>query len=316
MRTVATWIIATIRPITMALLWLGLVGVAIIVSAPPVNELVGDEPSEWAQALGSEYQGVREEAIKRFLEAGPEMCPLLVETALHGSSLQAESVLLVLHEFYRSSRPEYYTVAEQALDQLQNSPDADVTALTLASWSQSRKLRLDRCAARFEELGGSVRIDPSQWGGSLESDFRRATTAVLDANWRGGEDGLEHVLDIPGLQVIEVTPDTSVSPDAIAKLQEERPDVAVVRRGNATMGVEGVEQSNGFLVVAVVPGGGAEKAGLEPRDYILNVGGVSASSFRDVANLVAEHSPGDVLSMVVQREEDVLELSVTLGSRD
>lgn len=315
MRSVGAWVMTALKPITMIVLWLALIGVAIVVSAPPVDEIVGEKPADWARAMGSNRGDVRKEAIRRFLKAGPECCSLLEETALHGSDRQVNSVLVVLHEFYRSPRPERYMPAEQVLNRLQETADPEITLPTAASWVPNRKLRLDRCAARLEALGGSIRFDESHWNGSSVSDFRRATTATLDAGWRGGAEGLKLIQQMPDVQVVEIAPKAKIPQSAIDALQERRPDLAVIRRGSASMGVEGVERPHGFLVISVNAGGGADKAGVEPRDCIIQVGDVSASSFRDVANLVASHSPGDVVPMVILRDETRMELSVTLGER-
>ena len=315
MRTIFAWMFTSLKPITLITLWLGLIGVVIVATTPAVDETVGNEPPSWAIAMGSKHAEVREAAVKRFLAAGPKMCPLLEATALNGNEHQIDSVLKVLQELYRSPRPEYHMAAEETLNRLQDSSIPDVTLPTIASWSSNRKLRINRCAARFEELGGSVRIDESQWNGPT-SDFRRATTAILDENWSGGDEGLEHIRRMPGLQVLEVTRDANVSKAALIDFQKQCPGVTIIHRGAASMGVEGVEQSQGFLVVSVTPGGGAEKAGLKPRDFILIVGDVSASSFQDVANHISEHAPGDVVPMTIRRGHAILELDVTLGSRD
>ena len=315
MRSVGTWIMTALKPVTMIALWLALIGVAIVVSAPPIDELVGVKPADWARALGSDRSDVREEAIKRFLKVGPECCPLLEETALHGNDRQVSSVLTVLHEFYRSPRPERYIPAEQVLNRLQDATDPSISLPTAASWLPNRRLRLNRCAARLEALGGSVRIDGSRWDVAPTSDFHRATTATLDADWQGGEEGLKLIERMPDLQVVEIAPAANLSQAAIDALRAERPDLAVIRRGSASMGVEGVERPHGFLVVSVNPGGGAEDAGLEPGDCIIKVGDVSANSFRAVANLIASHSPGDVIPMIIERDETEMKLSVTLRER-
>jgi predicted metalloprotease with PDZ domain len=68
------------------------------------------------------------------------------------------------------------------------------------------------------------------------------------------------------------------------------------------------------IVISVQAGGEAERAGLRPQDQILRINGERAG--RDFERQIAELGPGEILSMVVQREGAEHKLQWKLGKRE
>jgi S1-C subfamily serine protease len=72
---------------------------------------------------------------------------------------------------------------------------------------------------------------------------------------------------------------------------------------------------NGVLVRQVVPGGPADRAGLQPGDQIVKIGDKAIRDYDELANAVSEHKPGDQLTLHIMREGKEQNVQLTLGER-
>ncbi len=68
----------------------------------------------------------------------------------------------------------------------------------------------------------------------------------------------------------------------------------------------------GVYIYTVNEGSGAEKAGLEPGDFIVSVNGTAIETSSDLTNLLAELTVGDSVEMQIIREGKILEITVEL----
>ena len=82
-----------------------------------------------------------------------------------------------------------------------------------------------------------------------------------------------------------------------------------------------IDQPSGIMIGSVIPGESADKAGLKPRDIILNINGkpFSTSPLPELmvmhfSRIIDDMKPGDKVTLGVLRGNDTLDLSVTLGS--
>jgi S1-C subfamily serine protease len=89
----------------------------------------------------------------------------------------------------------------------------------------------------------------------------------------------------------------------------------VVNTGRAWLGVElSSLPSGGVLVVAVVRGGPADKAGVRPGDVIESIDDQTVASVEDVAVVLASHKPGDRVPVkVLHQDGSTKTVQVTLG---
>ena len=82
------------------------------------------------------------------------------------------------------------------------------------------------------------------------------------------------------------------------------------------LGVSAVPDDEGRLTVQqVVPGSGAEKAGIRPGDVFVTVDGKTAVSLRDLVEIIGRHKVGDRVKVVLRRGERDETVEVTLGAR-
>ncbi len=79
-------------------------------------------------------------------------------------------------------------------------------------------------------------------------------------------------------------------------------------------GGDGVGEESGALVAAVQPGSPADDAGLEPGDVVVGVDGEEITNFGELGVIIRQHAPGDELELVVNRDGERQDITVTLGS--
>jgi S1-C subfamily serine protease len=74
-----------------------------------------------------------------------------------------------------------------------------------------------------------------------------------------------------------------------------------------------LEQRPGAVVVAVFRGSPAEKAGLEPRDLIIEWNGEPIDDPQELIHYVMRTSPGTKGKLKILRDGEEIELEVTVG---
>jgi S1-C subfamily serine protease len=97
--------------------------------------------------------------------------------------------------------------------------------------------------------------------------------------------------------------------------------VPALKRGEvverAWLGVSTTAGANadGAVIAAVVGGGPADRAGLQPGDVVVKITGEPVSEASDIGNVVNERDPGDVLELEIRRGDDTRTVEVRLGKR-
>jgi len=104
----------------------------------------------------------------------------------------------------------------------------------------------------------------------------------------------------------------------------------IVKYGTATRGWIGVEvqeitpavaesfrlgDAHGTIVAGVLRGGPADRAGVKPGDLLTAINDAPVSDPQGMLNLVAALAPGSSAKMRVQRQSQMLDLTVTVGRR-
>ncbi|PHR90614.1 MAG: serine protease [Blastopirellula sp.] len=81
------------------------------------------------------------------------------------------------------------------------------------------------------------------------------------------------------------------------------------------LGVECDLKKKAPVIIRVTPGSPAERVGIKPGDIITSFNRRAVNTFDDLKMLVNQHSPNDVVSVVVARGSDELKFEVTLKRR-
>lgn len=74
-------------------------------------------------------------------------------------------------------------------------------------------------------------------------------------------------------------------------------------------------ESGGILLSGVMPGGGAEAAGLRMGDVIVEIDGGTIDNIYDFQGVLSEHAPGDTLHVRYIRAGETRDAKVVLGER-
>lgn len=75
-----------------------------------------------------------------------------------------------------------------------------------------------------------------------------------------------------------------------------------------------VHSINGIIVSSVFPGSPADQAGLQPDDIIVSVDGRTMRKVDDLTSYLGEFtSPGDIISVTIDRKGNLINLNATLG---
>lgn len=76
-----------------------------------------------------------------------------------------------------------------------------------------------------------------------------------------------------------------------------------------------LEVTEGAILISVTPGGVAATAGFQPGDVITEVDGVAIDSETPLLNAFMEHNPGQTVKVVLNRQGQIIEADVRLGTR-
>jgi len=90
---------------------------------------------------------------------------------------------------------------------------------------------------------------------------------------------------------------------------------AVVKAGLGLSGPSATPNGDaGAYVQSVTPGSAAESAGIREGDLIVGVDDIDIRSFDELRGLISSYSPGDTVTVTVERGGEEIELEVTLGT--
>jgi hypothetical protein len=161
---------------------------------------------------------------------------------------------------------------------------------------------------------------------------------ALDSNWRGGDDGLAVLKDLPELTQIDLNQTkltdkalihlaklpklqqlnlhrAGFSRDALLKFHGQRPGLVIYARGDAMMGIHGDLGSSPLVLTTVQEGSGAAQAGLQPGDIIHQIDGVKIRDFSDLTICVSAKEPDEKIMVEFEREGTKRTVQIALSRR-
>ena len=160
---------------------------------------------------------------------------------------------------------------------------------------------------------------------------------ALDQDWRGGDEGLkvlgdlpsiyqvsiagaklgdgalEHLAALPNLQHLDIQT-TKFSADALHKFRTRRPSCRVTARGEAMLGIH-ADLEGSCILTGIFQGSGAAEAGLQPGDEVVAIDGRKVRDFSDLTIAVYMRAPGEKLKVEYLREGKQRAVDVVLKSR-
>ncbi|MGH3098723.1 MAG: S1C family serine protease [Streptosporangiales bacterium] len=151
-------------------------------------------------------------------------------------------------------------------------------------------------------------ISPGNSGGALVDENGRVV-GITELYLPPGKTGAVAIgFAIPSTTVVDVV-------DQILKtghVQHATLGIGVVALTPALAKQLGVDRSQGALVRQVVKGSGAAKAGIQPGDVIVVVGGKKVREVNTLYAVLRDHDPGDQITVTVVRGDQQKKLQVTL----
>lgn len=124
---------------------------------------------------------------------------------------------------------------------------------------------------------------------------------------------LTHIAALPRLTTLNLR-DTPFTSAALRKLRHQRPELSVICRSPAMLGIN-AGLDGPCVLTSVFFKSGAYDAGLRDGDEIIEVDGHKIGSFSDLTIAVYPHQPGDKVSVKFRRDEAEKTVEVTLKSR-
>jgi hypothetical protein len=182
----------------------------------------------------------------------------------------------------------------------------------------------------FAPAGFFVEDIGVQGAGAVQS------TATIDANWKGGNEGLKDLAALEG-QVTLTFRDAPLTDEALQhvaavknlaslaifggklsapgllKFHREHPQVQISARSNGWMGINAF--GTPCQVENIVDNSAAEQAGLEIGDVVLKINGAEIKDFTELTLAMASQGAGDVVRVSIERDGKAMEIPVKLHAR-
>jgi hypothetical protein len=106
---------------------------------------------------------------------------------------------------------------------------------------------------------------------------------------------------------------TGVSEDQVQQMRLQSPGLEISLRQGGFLGVICRNTLLDFCEVSeIIPGSGADDAGLQARDIIIRIDDVKITRFDDLQRQINTHIPGDEIAIRYRRNDQVIDTSATL----
>ncbi len=182
----------------------------------------------------------------------------------------------------------------------------------------------DEVALDFQAIlaGQEMKGDLSINDGAMEADFtaKQTKSTAAEKIEEAGEppqgSGAGTAVEMQQDQQLQDEQAQDEQPQEVQQTEEQPQDHQQEARAEdeSRPGFLGVRLSHdGLSVAGVVENSPAASAGIQPDDVIVSVGGVIVSDPQELITELRNHPAGDKVQVVIQRDEEKMELDVTLG---
>lgn len=132
-------------------------------------------------------------------------------------------------------------------------------------------------------------------------------TRVADEHLKHSADAVE-IVSSSGSTLHRIPlPVPADAPPVMLGARLEVPGPAVARHS-------GIDPSTSSIITTVLPGGPAEKGGLEAWDVVVGMGGVQAATPAAIRAALRARVPGDVVVLKIRRGQETRDVSITLDA--
>lgn len=282
---------------------------------------------DWLQGLDSARFAERQRATEGLLEAGQAATPYLSQ-AIRGDSLEAaERAVWILQQHAEQTEQPMRLASLELLVAAHRFPEASRRAKPLLA-----ELQQIICQTRLAELGADMRVshrartvvglgtlvvldtDLKEWQGKASDLMQLAKLSDVTAMKLNvpqlTDDHLDAISEIEGLLNLELI-QTQVSFERVEEIRKAHPEMQIVLRGGAILGVEFL--TTGTLSARKVSQGlPAEEAGMEIGDIVKTFAGVPVHNFEEITSQIARHAPGESVEIGILRGKQTLTLTAVL----
>ncbi|MEX2287224.1 MAG: PDZ domain-containing protein [Planctomycetaceae bacterium] len=113
--------------------------------------------------------------------------------------------------------------------------------------------------------------------------------------------GFMKLTEMEGLRSLLMVNCPRVSSEALKELAALRPQLQIMRRGEAFLGIAGITTPQGCQVAQVVPGSGADRAGIRPGDFIVAFDETPVSTYESLTDLLIPKQSGQTVTLKLLR---------------
>ena len=294
-------------------------------SSSKEGQYSSEQIQKWINDLESHSYALREKSSRMLYNAGTQAIGPLVKAA-EGDRLEtANRAIRVLTELSHSKDRILSLKVLEHLSGLNKYPlvrsDAD---------SHLAKLRFKASLAKLQKLKCNLGYMPYSDG------EQQLVSIQIGPDWRGGDQGLRYVRDLRtlylvsihsapitdqgvlhlkflrGLERIELY-GTKVTQAAVTELRKALPNTEIDVRGNAKLGIAGQRHLDGAIILQVVVGSSAMKAGIQVGDVITHADGVQVKDFDELTQIIGKKSLGDQLKVELNRDNQKIKMEIELG---
>lgn len=289
--------------------------------APTKTIVTAAQIESWVRGLDSDSYAERQAAMRNLRRSGLSGVAALT-TAARGRNLEATARAIdLLTQLYESTDAEVAIAADDALESLgeRGPPEAVVRTQQVLSTTLA-PLRRRHAIAAVKRLGGHVipaQLLDEEGKNEVEADLNEEGTiqhVVIGKKWTGGLAGVKYLQRLPELRTMYITNEIPLSIEEQDKLKAMLAGVHVEHRGSAYLGVKSLPQSPELCIIDnVVPNSPAKRGGMLPGDEITHLDGIRVQGFLSLTAMLAQRKGGDLVYLEVSRDDEFLELQITLG---
>jgi hypothetical protein len=283
----------------------------------------------WIKNLDDPRYRVREEATQRLLVTGAVALDPLLTAANSDRPEPADRAVWIMRRMARSRDSQLAVAALERLVKLQNHP-----AIVAKADAELDERNLKACEERLTPLGAEMasELEP------IEGIVMPVMVVRLGEKWRGKPDDLRLLVQLRQLQHYRIEGaavddsyvrlfvdkekldylqlrDTKVSPAVVDALKTKHADATIYVKNRARLGIAGGNHPAGCVVVQLVAGSAAEKAGIRVGDIVTTIDGHAVPDFDRLTGRVGQHQPGDKIEIEILRNNERIKLTPVLGER-